>query len=293
VPLPDRQSLPGSPVLRRDSRLKRADRQPYNELVLEVSDLDFAGEGYTMGAIAVTCPECAAVLRPPPEIAPGTNLKCPRCNVVFAMPPDAGNIIAPGRASAPRSERGRPDEHADQGDYGSARRQSSPARRRRYADDYDEDDRRDPRDHDDDYDAPRRRPIRRRRGSNQGLLIGLIIGGSVVALGAVTLMVVLLVRTSSTSTTKDKPIVGAWQPLNQPGFTRAEFTADGKLHVTFSNRPAATGTYRFLDANTIEIEESGPLGNTIKTVATVAINGDDMTVTNKVLRTSVQYKRIR
>jgi hypothetical protein len=33
--------------------------------------------------------------------------------------------------------------------------------------------------------------------------------------------------------------------------------------------------------------------STIKTQATVVINGDDMTVTNQVLGTSVQYRRIR
>jgi hypothetical protein len=209
------------------------------------------------------------------------------------MPPGAGEIVAPGRAPASRSAGARPDPNADLDDYRPPRQRSSPARRRRPVDDYDDDDLRDPRDRDDAYDAPRRRPVRRRRGSNLGLLIGLIIGGSLVALAAVGLIVFLLVRSGSTSTMKDKPIVGAWQPLNQPGFTRAEFTADGKLHVTFSNRPAATGTYRFVDANTIEIEEPGPFGNTIKTVATVAINGDDMTVTNKVLGTSVRYKRMR
>jgi hypothetical protein len=217
------------------------------------------------------------------EIAPGTNIKCPRCNVVFVMPES--------KARGSRVVRARHAHDADPDDFGPPRRRQRPARREDHADDFEEEDLNDRLDRDEGYALPRRRSVRGHRGSHQGLLIGLIIGGSVAFLAVIGLVLFLVLRSSSSQT--DKPIVGAWQPINQPGFTRAEFTADGKLHVTFSNRPAATGTYRFLDANTIEIEEPGPFGNTIKTQATVAINGDDMTVTNNVLGTSVQYRRIR
>jgi hypothetical protein len=198
-------------------------------------------------------------------------------------------------------------------------RPQRPLRRSRDADDF-----ADPRDRDEDFESQRRRPRSRRNGGGgQGLLIGLIVGGVVLFVAGTGLAAFLLLRSdkkeengNSARAGKDdkaiirigdkkigpeipvikqekKTLVGAWQPLGNPGFTRAEFTQDGRLLVTFTNRPLASATYKFVNANTIEIEEPNGFGGVVKTTANISLNGDDLTVTNTLLGTSVRYKRIQ
>jgi hypothetical protein len=120
-------------------------------------------------------------------------------------------------------------------------------------------------------------------------VIGLSIGGGALFLGVIGLVIAFAIRGGGSN--QERAIVGDWQPLNQPGFTRAEFTPDGKLHVTLQDR-IATATYRFLDDRTIEIEEQDNLGQTVRTRCTVSITGDEMTVTNSQLGTTVRYRRM-
>ncbi len=209
-----------------------------------------------MPAETVTCPGCAVVLKPSGEVAPGANIKCPRCGVVFAMP--STEVLERPHYRKPPSPRGALEYGEDAGD--------------------------------EDYDRPRRRSVRGRGGSSTGLVIGLSIGGGVLLLGVIALVIVLAVKGGGSA--KEKAIVGVWQPLNQPGFTRAEFTADGKIHVTLMNR-VLSGTYRFLDDKTIEIEEPTPFGQTVTTKGLVSITGDEMTITNSQIGTVVRYKRMR
>jgi len=129
---------------------------------------------------------------------------------------------------------------------------------------------------------PRRRLRKKRSGGKIALLIGCVVAGVVlVCMGGGALVFYLFWHSSPVQ------IIGTWQPVGPAaGMMTLEFT--GTEFIKKIGNITVRGTYRWVDANTIEMETKsvdmgGPVSNVpagVKETFTVQVSKDELVFSN-------------